>query len=194
MYRRNVKLIIGSLVFNLALAAASFAPMTGAQGAEGTLRGTVTEAGTGARLGGVSVQAFCWQVVGSDPGAVCGATQTATDGTYSLSLTPGTYKVIFDHWPAHRAEFYGGGTSVTDARSLPVDVPGGGSAAGIGAALVPLRAITGTVTGNGAPVGGIHVTAYQLSSASGSWEPAHGTVRWSSFSGHEPLARFSFRF
>src|SRR5215207_15101 len=73
VYRRNVKLIIGSLVFSLALAAASFVPMTGAQGAEvaeGTLRGSVTEAGTGARLRGVSVQAFCWQVVGSDPGAV----------------------------------------------------------------------------------------------------------------------------
>ena len=52
-----------------------------AQAADGTLSGTVTEAGSRARLGGVSVQAFCWQVVGSDPGQLCGQTQTATDGS-----------------------------------------------------------------------------------------------------------------
>ena len=66
-----------------------------AQAADGTLSGTVTEAGSGARLGGVSVQAFCWQVVGSDPGQLCGQTQTAINGTYSLPLAPGTYKVFF---------------------------------------------------------------------------------------------------
>jgi hypothetical protein len=40
----------------------------------------------------------------------------------------------------------------------------------------PLRTVTGTVTGNGEPVGGINVTAYQLSSESSDWEPTQSTV------------------
>jgi hypothetical protein len=114
----------------------------------------VTEAGTGARLGGVSVQAFCWQVVGSTQGQLCGQTQTASDGTYSVPLASGTYKVLFDHYPAHAAQYYGGGTELTSANSLEVVVPANGSVTGIDAALVPLRTVTGTVTGNDAPWAG----------------------------------------
>ena len=40
----------------------------------------------------------------------------------------------------------------------------------------PLRTVTGTVSGNGAPVGGINVTAYHLSSDSSFWEPTESTV------------------
>lgn len=170
MRRRHLSMLFVLGLVGLALG------MPAAQTARGTLRGTVIEAGTGSPLGGVAVQAFCWEVVGSDPGQACGATQTANDGTYSLTLAPGTYKVSFDHWPAHRTVFYGGGAGVTDDNSLPVYVPSGGSITGIGAALVPLTAVTGTVSGNGQPVGGINVTAYQLSSTSSSWEPVQGTV------------------
>src|SRR5262245_36691782 len=142
------------------------------QAANGTLSGTVTEAGSGTLLGGVAVQALCWQVPGSSQGQLCGTTQTAADGTYSLPLPPGTYKVFFDHWPAHRAQFYGGGTGVSDDDSLPVVVPSGGSTTMINAALLPLRTVTGTVTGNGAPVGGINVTPYQMPGG----VPTQGTV------------------
>ena len=41
---------------------------------------------------------------------------------------------------------------------------------------VPLRTVTGTVTGNGEPLGSINVTAYQWSSEFSSWEPAESTV------------------
>ena len=40
----------------------------------------------------------------------------------------------------------------------------------------PVRTVTGTVTGNGEPVGGIYVTAYQWSNDSSYWEPTQSTV------------------
>jgi len=40
----------------------------------------------------------------------------------------------------------------------------------------PVRTVSGTVTGNGQPVSGINVTAYQLSSDSSYWEPAQSSV------------------
>ena len=65
---------------------------------------------------------------------------------------------------------------MSDENSLPVGVPDGGSTTGINAALLPLRPITGTVMGNGQPVGGINVTAHQFSSVTSTWEPAQGAV------------------
>ena len=40
----------------------------------------------------------------------------------------------------------------------------------------PVRTVTGTVTGNGAPIGGINVTAYRWSSEFSYWEPTESAV------------------
>lgn len=157
-------LIVGTVLAAMGLTVALLAP---AEAANGTIRGIVTESGTGTPLSGVSVQAFCWTVVGSDPGTLCGQTQTTADGTYALSVASGTYKVFFDDLPTHRAEFYGGGTTISDPNSLDVVVPSGGSVTGIDAALVRVRTVSGTVTSNGSLLAGINVTAYQLTG--GSW-------------------------
>ncbi len=77
-----------------------------AQAANGTLSGTVTEAGSGAPLQGVTVEAFCWQVSGSEPGEACGTTQPAADGTYAVHVPDGTYRVGFSdaHGP-HQTQY-----------------------------------------------------------------------------------------
>jgi 5-hydroxyisourate hydrolase-like protein (transthyretin family) len=169
--RSKAAVVVSALIAGLIVGGS----LPAANAAGGTLSGTVTEAGSGAQLAGVSVQAFCWQVVGFTQGQVCGETQTASDGTYSVPLTAGTYKVLFDHYPAQAAQFYGGGTDLSSANSLQVVVPSNGSVTGIDAALVPLRSVTGTVTGNAGPLGGINVTAYRQSGGP-SWQSVQGAV------------------
>ena len=165
----------GAALVVIALLFGPIAPA--AQAAGGTVRGTVTEAGSGAPLGAVTVRAFCWQVAGSNAGDICGETQTAIDGTYSLELAPGTYKAHFDKWPSHGAQYYGGGAHIADQDSLEVRVLDGSAVTGIDMALVPLRTLTGTVTGAGTAVGGINVTAYQRSPDTvPSWVPGRSTV------------------
>ena len=159
-----------------ALAAGLVASSDGASlaaGPTGSLSGTVTEAG-GGPLAGVDVQAFCWQVDGAAAGDLCGATSTAPDGTYTLTVAAGTYKVLFDDWPAHERQYHGGGRDLGDASSLEVRVDGGATTTGIGAALVPLRAVSGSVTSSGSPIGGINVTAFEQSG--GSWVAGESTL------------------
>ncbi len=166
-------LAAGALTAGITLAAG----MGPAQAANGTLSGTVTELGTGAPLGGVTVEAFCWSVTGTPPGEVCGTTVTAANGSYSLSLAPGIYKISYDDWPAHARQFYGGGTTIGDPSSAEVTVPSGGSVTGIDVALVLLQTVSGTVTGTGTPIGGINVTAYEHAAGPPpSWEPAGDAV------------------
>lgn len=151
--------------------------MTPAQAANGTVSGAVIEAGTGTPIQGVTVRAFCWQVSGIAPGQLCGETLTALSGTYTLSLAPGIYKVSYDDWPNHGRQFYGGGSDIGDVDSSEIHVPSGGSVTGINASLKPLRSVTGTVTGAGSPIGGINVTAYQLSdNPVPSWESVEGVL------------------
>lgn len=148
-----------------------------ASAASGTLSGTVTEAGTGAQLADVAVQAYCWQVAGITQGQLCGQTQTGTDGSYSLSLTPGTYKVLFDAFPAHQSLFYGGGKDLGSANSFEVAVSSGAATSGIDGALLPLHTVTGAVSGDGAPLTSINVTAYKVTAAPpSSWQPAGDAV------------------
>jgi hypothetical protein len=171
--RTLVALLVGVLIAGLTLTAS----IPTAHAANGTLSGTVTEAGTGVPLSGVAVEAFCWTVAGNDRGEVCGETQTGAGGTYSMSLPTGVYKVSFDAFPTHGRQFYGGGTDLGDPTSAEVLVPDGGAATGIGAALQPLRVVSGSVTGDGGPAAGLNVTAYQLSSdPSPTWDPVDGVV------------------
>ena len=107
---------------------------TVAHAADGTVSGTVTEAGSGAPLGGVLVTAFCWDPDGADVGEVCGETQTVADGSYSLTLAAGTYKVVFDGRPAHSRMCHGGGIELFDEDCRDVMVPAGGGVSGIDAA------------------------------------------------------------
>ena len=168
--RLRIALVALALLFGLM-------PGNAAHAANGTLSGIVTEAGGGAPLAGVTVQAFCWDVEGSGRGDVCGETHTATDGTYALQLAAGTYKVLFDDWPDYRIQYYGGGTDLWDDDSAEVWVPSGSVANGIDAALVRLRTVAGMVTGNGTAVSGINVTAYRQSGdALPAWESALSTV------------------
>jgi hypothetical protein len=58
----------------------------------------------------------------------------------------------------------------------------------------PVRTVSGTVTGNGQPVGGINVTAYHLSSDSSYWEPTQSTVTGSDGSYALSLLSGTYRF
>lgn len=192
--RRRGRRLLSALPLLLALGLAAVA-LPQAAAAEGTVRGTVTELGSGTPIAGARVEAFCWQVPGSTQGASCGQATTASDGTYVLTLAPGTYKVRFDDHPFHRAQFHGGGSTVSSADSLPVVVADGGTAEGIDGALVPLRAVTGTVTGDGAPLAGINVTAHEAGSDP-PWQLAQSTLTGpdGSFALHLAAGRYRIGF
>ena len=108
--RSLVALLVGVLIAGLTLTGS----IPAAHAANGTLSGTVTEAGTGVPLAGVTVEVFCWQVAGNVPGDLCADTQTGANGTYSMSLPPGIYKVSFERFPTHGRQFYGGGRNLGD--------------------------------------------------------------------------------
>ncbi|HEY5111077.1 MAG TPA: carboxypeptidase regulatory-like domain-containing protein, partial [Acidimicrobiales bacterium] len=111
----------------------------------GTLSGTVTNvSGTG--LPNVCVQA---NPVG---GGSFGSTQTASDGTYTLTVAPDSYTVQFNNCGSgsYVSQYYNGTTagapSSSSATSVTVTV--GSSATGISAQMAAGTTISGTVTGS----------------------------------------------
>jgi|GEM_PF-4917638 len=116
-YSASITLSDGSSV---ASASSSF------QITSGTLSGTVTNATDGTTLGSASVTVLEGQ-------NVVGSATTAADGTYSLTLGPGTYDVSVS-----RSHFEGGfasGATVTDGGTTTQDV-----------GLAPTGTLDGTVT------------------------------------------------
>jgi 5-hydroxyisourate hydrolase-like protein (transthyretin family) len=126
-------------------------------GAPGSITGTVTDASTKAGLSGIQVQAY-----DSSGKAVGKAVATSATGAYSISLTPGTYKIGFaSPTGAYAAQFYNGKTTVASATA--VIVTAGGTTKNINASLTPvLGHISGSVTdaATSAPLSGISVQAF----------------------------------
>lgn len=125
----------------------------------GTISGTVTEAGSGTRLGGVKVCSHVNPYTFEDT-----CTTTDASGDYALtSLPAGEYAVHFDDSGVNRnvvSQYYGGsdfypGTRVTLAGP-------GDTLSGIDAELPEGSTIAGTVTdaSSGLPIAGIPVCAY----------------------------------
>ena len=124
---------------------------------QAVISGTVTEAGTGTPLGGVSVRLYA----GSTQVA---ATTTAPGGGYMFTVAPGSgYKVRFVAGTTHGSEYH------ADARTLAAATPitvGTGGAVGVDAQLTPaaqLSTVAGTITNavGGAPVANHKVTLFR---------------------------------
>ena len=128
-YRHLVVALVAVAVVAVGLASPASA-------ATGTLSGTVSDS-SAAPIGGVSVDVFeaTW-------GIPAGSTTTAADGTYSLAVTPGTYRVRFTH-PTH-AETWSGNTA-NWVTSATVTIDDGGTTIE-DATMADLDTIEGTVT------------------------------------------------
>ena len=133
----------------------------------GTITGTVTAAQGGAALSGICVSA----TESSGPGF--GFTQTASDGTYSITgLVTGSYTVEFSVNGCGNSsnllpQWYNGASSASAATG--VAVVAGSTTPSINAAMVAGGAISGTVTASvgGAQIGGICVSVFQSGSTIG---------------------------
>ncbi len=84
----------------------------------GTIYGTVTDFDTGDPISGVQVNA-------NDGGGNSGSDVTAGDGSYSISLTPGTYTVSFTHANYYEqtivnVEVLDGGNTLLDVEMEPL--------------------------------------------------------------------------
>jgi hypothetical protein len=134
-----------------------------ADGGTASVTGTVTDASTSAALADVSVQ------ITSEDGSYFDSTQSADDGTYTLSTIPaGSYTLTF--LPADGTNFveqcwqnaicnYGTPTFF--------DIADGQVLTGFDAALVPGATITGTVDGSDAPGVGLAGVGVDVSSPLG---------------------------
>ncbi len=124
---------------------------------QAVIAGTVTEAGTGTPLGGVSVRLY-------DGTTQVAVTSTAPGGGYTFTVAPGSaYKVRFVAGTTHGSEYH------SDARTLAAATPiavGSGGATDVDATLTPasqLSTVSGTITNavGGAPVANHKVTLFR---------------------------------
>ncbi len=122
-----------------------------ARGSE--IDGHVTVAGSGAPAAGASVLAY------DSSGQFVTATSTQADGSYALTVSPGTYKVSFQA-TGLQSQYYNNKSSLASAD--PVTVTSGQHTTGIDAALIGGGTITGTITDASThlPVAGVSVSAY----------------------------------
>ncbi|MCB1260808.1 MAG: pentapeptide repeat-containing protein [Acidimicrobiales bacterium] len=132
-------LVVASLVGLLASPASA---------ATGTLSGTVSDS-SAAPIGGATVDVFeaTW-------GIPAGSTTTQPDGTYSLAVAPGTYRVRFTH-PTHAETWSGSATSWVTSSAITID---DGATTVADATMADLDTIEGTVTDpDNNPVAGLTV-------------------------------------
>jgi 5-hydroxyisourate hydrolase-like protein (transthyretin family) len=130
----------------------------GALSTGGTISGTVTDAGTGRPLGGISVYA---ETTG---GTYLASATTDAQGRYTLrGLSAGNVVVYFAGNGLHESEYYDGATTPDTAR--PIAVTTQSATTGIDAALVSGAVVTGTVTAadTGLGLAGVSVYAYPAS-------------------------------
>lgn len=121
----------------------------------GRITGTVRDAGTGAALASIVVASY------NASGTVRAFTPAATDGTYTLIVPPGAYKVgAYDTSLTYAAQFHSGQPAF--AYGAATGVPAGATVAPIDFALRRGGHVSGTVTdrASAAPLGGITVAAY----------------------------------
>jgi large repetitive protein len=117
----------------------------------GRFAGTVRDVATQAPLSGMTVAAY------DATGALIGQTTTAANGTYSLPLAPGAYRLlVFDTRLNYAAGYANGATSFETTALVNVAAD-----ATVTADLGMRRGtrVTGTVTANGVPVDGAEVFA-----------------------------------
>lgn len=130
--------------------------------------GRVTDASSSTPVQGVNVSAY---TVGSCCSWVNG-TATAADGTYSIRVPNGTYRLQFypSSSTSYIAQWWSGGATASRYEEA-TDVLVSADVTGKNAALVQGRKITGTVTDNtSSPVAGIRVNAYVSSSICCNWQ------------------------
>lgn len=145
----------GALALTLVLAACAvgFAGPAGAA-SRGTLSGVVTDSLTGDPIAGATVYAY-----GGVYAALYGQATTAADGTYTLSLPQGSFRV-----PVVAAGYNRmfSGPSTTSSGSSGVWVAADSTTTyDVAMNSIAKRAILrGTVTGDHLPVGGVEVRAY----------------------------------
>jgi 5-hydroxyisourate hydrolase-like protein (transthyretin family) len=148
---------VALLATTLTASVLGFAPA--AYAADGTLSGTVTGSESGNGLPGVDVEIYQYNTIDKYWEAIEYAS-TEVDGTYSVPLPEGDYRVGFsDNYNAHIAEYYANVDDVDNGTTVPVS---SGTPAVVNAELDPGAHVAGTVTGPGtAGLSGILVTAYR---------------------------------
>ena len=153
--RSILRRVLAPLLVVLALVAGPLAFTPAAQAADGSISGLVTG------QGGESLP-YTQVTVYRDFGEGNFYYWTSTyslNGTYSVSVPEGTYRLEFSGPDRFAHEFYDGASSLETATSIVVD----GAETGKDAELATLPAITGKLRGaDGAPLAFGDVTAYQL--------------------------------
>jgi hypothetical protein len=137
-----------------AVCIAAFAASAGAA----VVKGTVTDAGNGSRLPNMIVAAY--NVGGTQQLAFA---TTDSNGTYSLSLSPGSYRLLaYDNTLTYATAYAGDADSFETSTITTVTGDGNGP----NFALRRAGTITGTVVAasNGAPLSGMTVAAYNSAS------------------------------
>jgi len=152
---------VALITTSLAASVLGIAPA--AHAADGTLTGTVT--GSGSALADVDVTVYRYDGINMYWESV-EYTSTEPDGTYSVTLPQGDYRVGFeDYYADHISEFHADAATVKDADT--VAVPGAGGVV-VDADLAPGAHVTGTVTGPGSTdLQGVLATAYRAVESTG---------------------------
>jgi putative cell wall-binding protein/5-hydroxyisourate hydrolase-like protein (transthyretin family) len=164
---------------------------------QGTLSGIVRSDPGAAPLAGIEVKVARYDTWAGGWNPVT-ETATAADGTYSITLAVGTYRVYFvDPTGSHLNEFYHDGTeSYWDGLDVVI-APSATTTANEG--LRTAARIRGTVTADtgGAPLAGMNITVYRVDPESGyNWigqaeTAADGTYQYGGLTAGDYLVAFN---
>ncbi len=152
-----------------AVTVTSNATTTGINDAMSGASGTSTVSGTVTGPGSTPLSQVCVFAYPTGSTVVSGSTSTASDGTYTLYLSAGSYDVEFSTTldtnegcgitsGNYASQWYQNASSQSTATA--VTVTGGTPVTGVNDQLASGGTITGTVTASGAPLGGVCVNAY----------------------------------
>ena len=141
------------------------------------LSGTVTRAGQ--PVGGASISVY------DSMGMWRASTTTQPDGTYSVEVSAGSYRI--QAMSDGLSQFYGGGTDLWQATTVTVNAPGDPAGSGLDIALPPTVPLSGTVTRAGQPVSGASITVY---TSMGMWQAGTSTDVDGSYSVSVPAGSY----